>query len=84
MQRTVGNRPRHTEGSDDLPDRLIRYRARTGASRTAVATAVNITQQALGFIERRICSPRDTTRLRLEEFLRRRGFGRKGKRNGHR
>lgn len=58
---------------DDLPLLLLRLRAARGFSLRRVARETKLDPTGLSRIERGITSPRRTTRIRLEQFLRKYG-----------
>lgn len=58
----------------DLIKLLVECRTERGLSLAQVAKAIKISTVALSNIERGLSKPRRTTRLRLEQFLRKHGY----------
>lgn len=59
---------------NELATLLLRCRTERKMTLEQVAKAVGITKKTVSNIERRLFSPRRTTRLRLVEFLRKHGY----------
>ncbi|MCI0352844.1 MAG: helix-turn-helix transcriptional regulator [Acidobacteriales bacterium] len=63
-----------TSKNGDLIRLLIQCRSERDISLTEVARAIRVTPAAVSNIESGKSKPRRTTRLKLEEFLRRHGY----------
>jgi len=72
--RSTNVRKAAPRANDDLPDLIEKFRAERCLSLKRAAKAFGISDASLWAIERRISQPRRTTRLRIEECLRKHGY----------
>lgn len=65
---------RNTPGGTDLATLLVRCRTERDLRLEDVAAATRLTVMTISLVERGKTQPRRTTRLKLEEFLRKHGY----------
>ncbi len=76
--RLVNTQPQPGTVEQSLAELLVRCRAEKGLSLEDVGEAIGVSAKSVSNIERAIHALRRTTRLRLEEFLRQRGYAQAG------